>query len=233
MKSILAVSILVLLTSVVSFARDPLITYSNGEIAVHGKRYNKQVFIDQNGASKQITSFRRWEEIDELVLSRDEKLLLIHHKRDGERAFRLSVMDMDSLKITATTVPGYAGSSYWTKDNNILLKWGCGSPCCQFRLYDSKLNQIAEAGAGYVNIFFDENIIVAPPPICQDDEFRIWSLKDLRLILKKSFKDKYGYHLCDTVIASEGKLTVKLNLYDCAKEGTMMKDSTVTDTIEY
>ncbi len=186
---------------------------STGVIFVSGKPFNRQIFFKSEKDLVQITKFKKWEEIKEILVSPDGQDLLSYHKSDKELSHNLSVLNLSSFQMTKTIKPGYGGDFFWTKDRNILLKWGCGSPCQCFRLYDSNLEKLKEQCDGEYQVFLEENVIVSLPTVyASQGIFKVWSLKEGRLIAESSFKDKYGDYYCSETKMLKGSLLVKLVL---------------------
>lgn len=193
------------------------VNISTGALFVKGKTFNKQIFFQKGAELIQITRFKKWEEIKEISVSPDEKDLLIYHKSDKDPSHKLSILNLSSFQIAKTVKPGYGGDLYWTRDSNILLKWGCGSPCQCFRLYDSNLKEVEQKCEGVFQVFVAENVIVSLPAMfTKEGIFKVWSLSDGRLISESSFRDKYGDYYCWDTKMLDGRLMVNLVLY---KEG--------------
>ena len=190
---------------------DSIIT-TKGKIYVSGKPYNKQVYRISGSDGEPITQFNAWEEIDRILLSFDENYLLIYHKTDKDPSHKLSIVDLNSLNILRTIKPGFGGRLNWTEDNNILLVWGCGSPCSCFRLYNLEFEIITEECETAFREFISEDIIVSLPMLVpQDGTFKIWSLKEGNLIKEVSFKSKYGEYYSWNVELNDGQLEVELS----------------------
>ncbi len=202
--------------------------FSKGSVYIGGKGSNRQVFIKQGGQTKSITAFKPWEDIQEISLSKDENFLLIYHRHDKVRAFRLTVIDMDSFSIVNSIKPGHGGGFDWTKSNNILQGWGSTLNCFAFVLYNYSLHKLAEDGGYGLWPFLDEDIIVAYPRYggAAEGIFSIWSLTSGKLVVQKSFAKKVGYsnYTCDMISARNGKLKVQLQLRD---------DKVLNETIRY
>jgi hypothetical protein len=211
MKKIISIILLALIPSIV-YASDPEpIKFSSGKIYVGGKKSERQIYFEQQGTAKAITNFKSWEDIDIILLSKDEKMLLVHHKPNKVRAFKLSIIDMQSLKIIKSITPGYSGNLFWTKNNNILHVWGCGSPCVEFKLYNKKFETLSEGSEACLKEFVDKNIIVSVPCVSAcDGIFRIWSLDDGKVLVKKDFNKEHGNYYCNDVSIENEKLKVIL-----------------------
>ena len=104
---------LLLATTVVS-SDDYWISFSKGKIIVREDGKNAQLFIEKDGVEKRVTDFKPRESIGGLKLSPDERYLLFYHMPYRRQMARHSVVDMDSLKIIATTIlkiPDQGGDS--------------------------------------------------------------------------------------------------------------------------
>ena len=200
---------------------------SYGVIYVSGKISDRQIYLKKAIEIKKITSFKPWEEIKNVLLSRDEKYILIYHKTNQEPGHNLSILDLSTFSIIKTIKPGYGGILYWTSNNNILLIWGCGSACGCFRLYDMELQSLAEECGSCLKEFIREDILVSLPcTVAQQGLFKIYSLGSGSIIKEISFIDKYSnYYALDATIENE---VLKVDL-QC---GTNM-DSLVVEKIKF
>lgn len=226
MKKIVLLFVCFLLPTIVYSTETATIRSSRGDFFISGKQSNRQVFVKQDGTTRQITNFGPWENIDEILLSKDESLLLINHRPNRARAYQLSVYDAKSLAHLKSITPGFGGSLFWTKNNRILLRFGCGSPCTVFQLYDSNLQKIAGTSEGCMQEFIDADVIVSIPCLyAMEGIFKIWSLSDGKLLFNKSLSGKYGQYYCEAVsIISPGKLEVELRKQDTARKETSFKE---------
>jgi len=184
---------------------------SNGVLFIQGKIYNKQIYLKNKTGVNKVTHFKQWEEIENMLPSPDEKYLLIYHKSNKDPSHKLSILNLASFQIIKTVKPGYGGSLDWTKDKNILMIWGCGSPCACFRLYDVNLDIITEQCEAALQEFVSSNVIVSLPCVyAKDGLFTIWSLTDGRVIKLKNFNSEYGEYYCWDAKINNGELEVIL-----------------------
>jgi len=99
------------LSNVIALAHEgDTVRITNGIIFAKGESYNRQIFLESEDTIIKLSNFKSWEEIYNLHISHDEKLLLIYHKTNKQKGRKLSVMNIDSLKITKTIEPGFGGS---------------------------------------------------------------------------------------------------------------------------
>jgi hypothetical protein len=203
------------------------IVYSGGRIFISGKPARQQVFLDSHGITKQLTHFSTPNEIREILLSQDEKHLLVHYLPRNARAMHLSIMDMKTFKITRTIVPGYGDYLAWTKYNTILHVWGCGTGCSTFRIYDVRLKILAQGDAGVFFRFPNEGLgITSPGMFMNEGLFIVRSLADGSVVLDTAFTQKYGAYRCDDIKYIRGKFLVKLFL---DRDSTTVNDSLIVN----
>jgi hypothetical protein len=187
------------------------IRFSKGEIFIGGKKNNRQVYLQTGKDTTKITKFELWEDIDNIQLSKDESLLLIHHKTNKSKSFSISVMEMRKKKILSSIKPGFGGKFLWTNANKIVHLWKCGSECSLFRIYTPNLKQVAEVFSDCQEEFIEADLVVSTP--CRqgcDGIFKIFSLVDGSLIIEKGYAEKYGEYYCDDYKLENNELNVVL-----------------------
>ncbi|HLF35703.1 MAG TPA: hypothetical protein VI583_15780 [Cyclobacteriaceae bacterium] len=187
------------------------VSLSYGKIYVSGKTSDKQIFFKKGNEIRKISSFKPWEEIYTILLSRDKHKLLIYHKTSQEAGRNLSIMDLSDFSIVRTVKPGYGGSLFWTNDNNILMIWGCGSACACFRLYNMQFHVLQESCESCLQEFIDEDILVSIPcMVASRGVFKIFSLKDGSLLKEISYFDQYGNYYALEISLENQELRVRL-----------------------
>jgi hypothetical protein len=203
------------------------VSLSYGKIYVSGKTSDKQIFFKKGNEIRKLSSFKPWEEIYTILLSRDEHKLLIYHKTSQETGRNLSIMDLPGFSIVRTVKPGYGGSLFWTNDNNILLIWGCGSSCGCFRLYDIRFQVLMEGCEACLQEFISEDILVSfPCLVAMQGVFKIFSLKDGSLLKELSYYDKYGNYYTFEISLENQELKPRLM-------GGQNMDSVIIERIQY
>jgi hypothetical protein len=206
---------------------DP-IRFSGCVISIGGKDYNRQVFIEKDGKTHAITHFKPWETVDQIVLSPDEKRLLISHRGNKAPKYELSVLEMSTFTITNSVAPGFGGELFWTKSGNVLLEWGCGTECANFRLYDSSLVQIVDNRWTFgLRESIDDDVVFTVPASGGESVVRIWSLSSGRLLAMKDYSLEYKYAYCESYSIKDSVLIARLNV----KESD--SDSVVTVKIPF
>jgi len=202
---------------------------SKGKLYIGGKASDRQVYLKEAGQEINVTHFKPWEQIHDILLSTDGTFLLIRHTANSSHSNQLSVLDITSLRIISSIKPGVGGGLYWTTHDNILLMRGCGSDCVCFELYDSKLTKITAKCASWFKEYIDADVIISLPTLYPDNGvFRIWSLKTGILLKEINFTKKYGSYYCDHLNCENGMVNVQLNV---EREG--QPDTTVTEAFKY
>jgi len=224
-KSYILLPLLIFSTFALASNKDT-INLKIGKVFLGGNKYNRQIFL-KNETVYQLTKFKHWELIDGILVTKDEKLLLIYHRTEKDKGYQLSILNLINLSITDSTYPGFGGSLYWTKNNRILLIWGCGTECTCFRIYDDHLKIISEECIGCIQEFIEDDILVSLPCLYADKGmFKIYSLNNGKIIKEKSFEDKYGEYFSWDVNMVSGVLVTKLRF-------DIKTDSSVTESIRF
>ncbi len=215
-QRILILNLLFLSIGQLSFAQkaDPIRT-RHGLIKVEGAIHSRQVVLETAAGISPITQFNYWEEVLALRLSQDERFLLIYHKTNNESGRNFTTINLESRQTIATAKPGYGGRFEWTRNNNIIHIWGCGSPCSCFQLLDKDLNNITEYCETGFQAFIENDMLIALPLMSvQNGVFNIWSLKNGRLLDTVNFADQHGEYVCWDIESTENGLLVDLRKID-------------------
>ena len=63
---------------------------------IDGKPYNKQIYDENNN---QITNFKNWELIQDFYISPDNKKMLVYHRPDKAKAFRMTLYNGRGIRF--------------------------------------------------------------------------------------------------------------------------------------
>ncbi len=127
---------------------------------IDGKSYSKQIYDEYNN---QITNFKNWELIQDFYISPDNKKMLVYHRPDKEKAFLMTLYDLESKKIIAECEPGWACHDIkWTKD--FLIKvWGTsgGGTRFEYRRYeDLSIVRVVTSYIPFEDV--EDNVLIDP-----------------------------------------------------------------------
>ncbi|WP_196892050.1 hypothetical protein [Aureivirga marina] len=170
----------------------------NVSIEFHDNAYYDVFIGDVN-----LTNFKPWEQVLDLKVSPDKRYFFFRHKEDKGKAYKLTLYDFQTQKKIAEITPGFGGSFEWTMNNKIIHRWGCGTNCANFRMYDLSLNEIffTLSSGGFLespkkdilvqfgmrgkdfwifdlrSIQEDQSVKIFHKKFSERDEMNIWSLK--------------------------------------------------------
>lgn len=104
------VLVLVFLTTFTANGYSQELAYqiADGYVYVGGSKASRQVFIAQNDSTYRLSNYANWENIDELFVSPDKNYLIVYHRADKERFYRITLYDLQERIAVATTAPGMA-----------------------------------------------------------------------------------------------------------------------------
>tara|TARA_R110002111_G_scaffold243685_1_gene305695 strand:- start:18 stop:701 length:684 start_codon:yes stop_codon:yes gene_type:complete len=111
------------------------------EIRMHNKAFYDVFAYSDNNDTINVTQFDPWVELRDLKVSPDSTYFFYRYKTEG-KAYRLVTVNLKSLKKVSEIIPGYGGDFEWNLNNQILHRWGCGTNCANFRVYNSNLEEI-------------------------------------------------------------------------------------------
>jgi hypothetical protein len=115
-----------------------LFNYKRG--SYKGSYYD--VIVTKNGVKKNLTWFKPWDEVNETILSPDNKYLLVRHKPQHGRSYLLSMYNLETMKLMKTMAPGHGGEINWNTNHQLVHSWGCGTNCANVLVYDVQLKPI-------------------------------------------------------------------------------------------
>ena len=154
------------------------------------------VIVTQNGKTYNLTFFKPWEEITNVLLSPDNNYLLVRHRPQHGRYYLWSLYDLRTRRLIKRIPPNAGGDIAWNKNMQIIHRWGCGTNCAPLAVYDNKLKKIfyTLSSGGYATSP-DGNYIVQFA--MHEDEMWVYDLASL-----KTGKYPKTYHaLVDTSYA--------------------------------
>ncbi|EMO01560.1 hypothetical protein, partial [Leptospira interrogans] len=70
------------------------------KIFVKGKTYNKQIYLKKGNVINQLSYFAPWENINRLAFSLGDERLVVYHRSNHEKSYRLSVFDLKQKNQT-------------------------------------------------------------------------------------------------------------------------------------
>jgi hypothetical protein len=92
------------------------------------------VFLFVHGAWTNLTRFSTPQTIFAAEASHDGKWAFVWHHERGPRV--LSIYNLQSMQRSSSFQPGFGGQLGWTPGNVIFHRWGCGTHCACYCIYD-------------------------------------------------------------------------------------------------
>lgn len=165
----------------------------SGKVTVKGPSYNRQVYAKTNQVNVRVTNFEKWELIESLFVSPDNIKLLVYHKPDKGRYFKISLYDLEKNKLIAEAEPGWHCDNVRWTDNYIIYEWGTsgGGDRLEYRDYSLKLVRVISS----YRWFFDVNsdvIIGLPIFSAEDGKIHSYKYSDGTQIQTTNFTNRLG-----------------------------------------
>lgn len=171
------------------------------KVEVKGPSYNQQVYIKSSQGDVRVTNFGKWELIESLFVSPDEKKLLVYHKPDKGKSFVISLYDLEKNKLIAEAKPGWACHGVRWTDNYIIYEWGTsgGGHRLEYRDYNLKVIRVINSYRWFFDV--DSDVVIALPHYsAEDGEINSYKYSDGTQIKTTNFTEKLGEsYICSEV----------------------------------
>jgi hypothetical protein len=127
----------------------------------------EDIYLCRNGECQNLTQFDRRQHIYDFSLSEDKSKIFVWHMAETPR--QLSIYNTVTGQLITRFSPGFGGSISWTKKNNIIHTFGCGTGCGMFRLYNSKGTLLRDDVFEAMDYSIDYGFMVTGPLYPRDD----------------------------------------------------------------
>jgi|GEM_PF-4777462 len=121
----------------------------------------EDIYLCQDGDCQNLTQFDRRQHIYDYSLSEDTSKVFIWHMAEAPR--QLSIYDTETGQMMTRFSPGFGGSIHWTKQNNLIHTFGCGTGCGMVRLYDSNGLLLRDDVFETMDYSIDHGLLVSGP----------------------------------------------------------------------
>lgn len=138
----------------------------------------RNVLVERDGESVNLTRFSRPQVIFEFAASADGRWAYVWHHERPPRV--LSIYDLQSMELVCSFSPGAGGSLLWTPANTILHWWGGGTDCRIYAIYNVRGKTLCGGIAGAVEVSPDQNYLATFPTGPYADEPLV--IQDLRTL---------------------------------------------------
>lgn len=126
-----------------------------------GHQELEDIYLCRDGECRNLTHFDRRQHIYDYSLSEDGSKTFVWHMAETPR--QLSIYDTATGKLLTRFSPGFGGGINWTKNNNLLHIFGCGTGCGMYRLYDSKGILLRDDVFEAMDYSIDHGLLVTGP----------------------------------------------------------------------
>jgi hypothetical protein len=117
---------------------------------IEDKTNIKDVFYFANGKWTNLTNYKKPNHIYDYKISPDGNYAFIWHMEYAHRL--LSVYDLRKLVLLKDAKLGFGGDVKWTKDNNLVHVYGCGSGCAAAKVLNLKGETLFEIGGSPIEV---------------------------------------------------------------------------------
>ncbi|AAS70177.1 hypothetical protein GS518_07870 [Leptospira interrogans] len=199
--------------------------WKDGEIVVNGKAYNRQIYFRH----KKLSHFANWENIEKLFLSPDKKSLVVYHRADKEKFYRLTLFRFETRNHTLvrSIQPGMACHDlFWYRDK-IIFKTGTTGGGTYLTYYDKNLKKINEINSYHFYVDRSLGIALASPVYGPDDgKFWIYSLYSGKIIETFDYKKEMNenYTITDLKKIGAHKFMIRISGYHTERTKTFIKN---------
>ncbi len=202
------------------------IPFSKGKVYVAGSKGSIQLFVHQSNNTYQLSHYSRWETIDKLFVSPDDKYLLVYHRANKEKNYLVTLYELKSRVVIGNAAPGLACNDVKWFHGKILFISGATGSGTFVLAYNYKLKKLFDMNVGYLFIDTKNEICFSYPVYSADDG--IFTLYSLDTGEKKSsfdFKEKIkeGYILDSVKNNSDKTYNFVLWTLETHKKVTVLK----------
>jgi hypothetical protein len=223
---ILIILFSLIMFSVSAFSNELTFPIENGTVYVGGKSYSKQVFINQNNKQHQLSNFANWENISSLYVSPNKKFLIVYHKADKERSYRITLYDIEKRALLADARPGMACYDIQWFNNKILFITGTSGSGTIVYVYDYNLEKMFSISDYRLFIDVEDGTCFSYPGLSiENGLFTEYDLASGIELTTFDFKTEVnGDYICES-ISKIGKKTYQLVLlmYEMNKKIKVIK----------
>jgi hypothetical protein len=179
--------------SAVLFGVDKITTRA-GVLSVEGFPLNSQVYLTGAQGRVGITHFARWELVEYISVSPDEKLLAVYHRPDKAKAFSLDIYRLSDSTRVATVKPGYSCINILWTDDKLIFHSGMTGTGDIYRFYRLKdLGYLYEiVGLGQYFDLESGRTIVQPIYSGSDGTYEVYDTQNGARVETFDFKNEIG-----------------------------------------
>ncbi|WP_235596795.1 hypothetical protein [Leptospira alstonii] len=205
--------------------------WKDGEIVVKGKAYNRQIYFKHGKITRKLSHFANWENLDKLFLSPDKKELVVYHRADKEKFYRLTLFRLEKRNQTSirSIRPGMACHNlFWYKDK-IIFETGTTGGGTYLTYYDKNLKKINEINS--YNFYIDPSLGIAlgqPVHGPDDGKFWIYSLHSGKVIETFDYKKEMNglYQVTDLKKIDDRRFEIQIQGIDRDFRKTFIRNFT-------
>ncbi|WP_246813878.1 hypothetical protein [Leptospira gomenensis] len=163
-----------------SAGADPIKSSSNEiHVFINGTGYDRQIYFRKGNLIRQISRFSHWENIGKFVVSPDKSRLVVYHRKNDEKSFRLSVFDLEKKNhpLLSSFHPGMACHDLFWYADRIFFRTGTTGGGTFLWIYDKNLYRIGEIRSFALHIDTVLGIAIGSPVYPTDEGiFKIYNL---------------------------------------------------------